>query len=186
MLCLEDCGVGARWKKIGIMLQLRYSDLEVIKRNQPDEEERLMAMLNQWLTSGRATKQALVATLQRVWETNTQTCIYYTPLAFYHNTIFVRNTLVEFCLIYRVELSPSTWVHRYRDVGSGIYGHALLVFKQVPLPLLLVWKCRIQQEFFAGENFHEFRVSGQFAKALRIRRPIPRPLVKGVLINLFD
>ena len=48
------------------MLHLRYSDLEVIKRNQPDEEERLMAMLNQWLTSGRATKQALVAALQRL------------------------------------------------------------------------------------------------------------------------
>ena len=48
------------------MLGLRYSDLEVIKRNQSDEEERLMAMLNQWLTSGRATKQALVATLQRL------------------------------------------------------------------------------------------------------------------------
>ena len=66
LLCLEERGLVTRWKKIGIMLQLRYSDLEVIKRNQPDEEERLMAMLNQWLISGRATKQALVATLQRL------------------------------------------------------------------------------------------------------------------------
>ena len=48
------------------MLQLRYSDLEVIKRNQTNEEERLMAMLNQWLTSGRATKEALATTLQRL------------------------------------------------------------------------------------------------------------------------
>ena len=41
-------------------LQLHYSDLKVIKRNEPNEEERLMAMLHQWLTSGRATKQALL------------------------------------------------------------------------------------------------------------------------------
>ena len=45
------------------MLHLRYSDLEVIKQNQPDEEERLMALLDQWLTSDRATKQALVDAL---------------------------------------------------------------------------------------------------------------------------
>ena len=70
-LCLEDLGLVARWKKIGMMLQLPYSDLEVIKRNQPDEEERLMAMLNQWLTSGRATKQALVDMLRRLRKTNT-------------------------------------------------------------------------------------------------------------------
>ena len=66
LLYLEDQGLVARWKKIGIILQLPYSDLEIIKRNQPDEEERLMAMLNQWLTSGRATKQALATTLQRL------------------------------------------------------------------------------------------------------------------------
>ena len=66
LLYLEDRGLVARWKKIGVMLQLSYSDLEVIKRNQFDEEERLMAMLNQWLTSGRATKQALVNTLRRL------------------------------------------------------------------------------------------------------------------------
>ena len=67
MLCyLEDRGLVARWKKIGIMLQLPYSDLEVIKQNQPDEEECLMAMLNQWLTSGRATKQTLVDALRRL------------------------------------------------------------------------------------------------------------------------
>ena len=66
LLYLEDRGLVARWKKIGILLKLPYSDLEVIKRNQPDEEERLMAMLNQWLTSGRATKQALVDALPRL------------------------------------------------------------------------------------------------------------------------
>ena len=66
LLYLEERGLVARWKKIGIMLHLRYSDLEVIKRNQPDEEERLMAMLDQWLTSGRATKQALVDALRRL------------------------------------------------------------------------------------------------------------------------
>ena len=66
LLCLEDRGLVVRWKKIGIMLQLRYSDLEVIKRNQPDEEERLMAMLDQWLSTGRATKQALVDALRKI------------------------------------------------------------------------------------------------------------------------
>ena len=64
LLYLEDQGLITRWKKIGVMLRLPHSDLEVIKRNQPDEEERLMAMLDQWLTSGRATKEALVDVLQ--------------------------------------------------------------------------------------------------------------------------
>ena len=65
-LYLDDRGLVARWKKIGIILQLRYSDLKVIKRNEPNEEERLIAMLDQWLTSGRATKQALVDALRRL------------------------------------------------------------------------------------------------------------------------
>ena len=40
------------------MLQLRYCDLKVIKQNQPDEEERLMAILNQWLTMQWQSHQA--------------------------------------------------------------------------------------------------------------------------------
>ena len=33
LLCLEDQELVARWQKIGIMLQLLYSDLDVIKQN---------------------------------------------------------------------------------------------------------------------------------------------------------
>ena len=64
MLCLEDRGLVARWRRIGVLLQLLYSDLEIIESNKAGEENRMMAMLNRWLTSGRATRQALVDALQ--------------------------------------------------------------------------------------------------------------------------
>ena len=66
MLCLEKRGLVARWRRIGVQLQLLYSDLEIIANNNSGEENRMMAMLNQWLTSGKATKQALVDALQRI------------------------------------------------------------------------------------------------------------------------
>ena len=55
-----------RWKLIGLLLQVTYSDLEIIQDRQDSVEGHTMAMLHQWLTSGRATKQALVEAVQEV------------------------------------------------------------------------------------------------------------------------
>ena len=54
----------SRWKTIGLELELTYDNLEVIKCNNESVEDRVTAMLHQWLTSGRATKQALVEAVQ--------------------------------------------------------------------------------------------------------------------------
>ena len=54
----------ARWKRIGLELGLTYGDLEIIKSNDDSAEDRAVAMLYQWLTSGGATKQALVEAVQ--------------------------------------------------------------------------------------------------------------------------
>ena len=66
LFCLEQQGLVARWKKIGVLLKVRFADLEVIKQNEDDVEDRMMSMLNKWLTSGRASKQALANALQRL------------------------------------------------------------------------------------------------------------------------
>ena len=66
LMCLIERGLVARWRMIGVLLRLPYSDLEIIENNKIGEENRLIAMLNQWLVSGRATKQALVDVLQRL------------------------------------------------------------------------------------------------------------------------
>ena len=63
---MQEQGFLPRWKMIGAFLNLSYSNLKVIERNEPGEEDRMMAMLNEWLVSGRATKQALVDALQRL------------------------------------------------------------------------------------------------------------------------
>ena len=56
----------SRWKTIGLELELTYDNLEVIKCNNNSVEDCATAMLHQWLTSGRATKQALVEAVQEV------------------------------------------------------------------------------------------------------------------------
>ena len=56
----------ANWRMIGIELELTYSDLDIIERNRDTVADRAAGMLNQWLTSGRATKQALVQAVQEV------------------------------------------------------------------------------------------------------------------------
>ena len=56
---LEEQSLVARWWRIGLQLQLTYGDLEVIQGNKDSVEHRATAMLYKWLTSGRATKQAL-------------------------------------------------------------------------------------------------------------------------------
>ena len=64
LISLQKRGLTTRWKKIGVLLQVPYPDLEIIKRNEDDEEGRMMATLNKWLTSGNASKEALANALQ--------------------------------------------------------------------------------------------------------------------------
>ena len=63
---LEARDITFRWKRIGRELKLRYGDLESIESDKATVEDRVAAMLHQWLISNRATKQALVDALQRV------------------------------------------------------------------------------------------------------------------------
>ena len=51
---------------IGIELELSYSNVDIIERNRGGVADRAAGMLNQWLTSGRATKQALVEAVQEI------------------------------------------------------------------------------------------------------------------------
>ena len=57
---LEERNLVSRWRRIGLELELTNGDLDVIQRNRDSVEDRAAAMLDQWLTSGRATKKALV------------------------------------------------------------------------------------------------------------------------------
>ena len=54
------------WRMIGIELQLTYSDLDIIERNRDSVKDCAAAMLNQWIISGRATKQGLFEALEEV------------------------------------------------------------------------------------------------------------------------
>ena len=63
---LEKQSLVARWWRIGLQLQLTYGDLEVIQHDRDSTEDRAAAMLNKWLTSGKATKQAIVEAVRVV------------------------------------------------------------------------------------------------------------------------
>ena len=63
---LKKENVVTYWRMIGIELELTYSDLDIIEQNRDTLADRVAAMLNQWLTSGRATKQALMEAVQEV------------------------------------------------------------------------------------------------------------------------
>ena len=63
---LEKQNLVFRWRRIGLQLALTYGDLEVIQRDKDSVEDCAAAMLHQWLTSGRATKQALVEAVRVV------------------------------------------------------------------------------------------------------------------------
>ena len=62
----EKQSIVARWRRIGLELELNYDNLDIIERNRDSVEDRAAAMLHQWLTSGRATKQALLDAVQEV------------------------------------------------------------------------------------------------------------------------
>ena len=64
--CLEKQSLVSRWRRIGLVLQLTYDNLEVIQHDRDSVEDRAATMLHQWLTSGRATKQALLDAVQEV------------------------------------------------------------------------------------------------------------------------
>ena len=57
---MEQHNLVSRWRRIGLELELTNGDLDVIQRNRESVEDRAAAMLDQWLTSGIATKKALV------------------------------------------------------------------------------------------------------------------------------
>ena len=66
---LEERSLVAHWWRIGIELEVTYGDLEVIQGNKDSVECRAAAMLYKWLTSGSATKHALVEAVRVVRRT---------------------------------------------------------------------------------------------------------------------
>ena len=64
LLFLRKQGLVSRWRMIGLVLKLAYDNLEVIQYDRDSMEDRAAAMLHQWLTSGRATKRALMEAVQ--------------------------------------------------------------------------------------------------------------------------
>ena len=63
---LETQNLVFRWRRIGLQLALTYGDLEVIQRDKDSVEDCAAAMLYQWLTSGKASKQVLAEAVQVV------------------------------------------------------------------------------------------------------------------------
>ena len=63
---LEKQNLVSRWRRIGLVLQLNYDNLDVIQRERDNVEDCAAAMLHQWLTSSRATKQGLLDAVQEV------------------------------------------------------------------------------------------------------------------------
>ena len=63
---LKKQNLVSRWRMIGLELELTYDNLDIIERNRDSVEDHAAAMLHQWLTSGRATKQALLEAVQEV------------------------------------------------------------------------------------------------------------------------
>ena len=66
LLYLSQRGMTPYWKKLGVFLGLPYSDMEEVEVNHARADERMMAMLSQWLRSGTATKQRLLDVLKNM------------------------------------------------------------------------------------------------------------------------
>ena len=66
LLYLEQRGMTAYWKKIGILLKLPYSGMEEIEGKYAEADDCIMAMFNQWLMSGTASKLVLLDALTRI------------------------------------------------------------------------------------------------------------------------
>ena len=63
---LEKHDLVSRWRRVGLELELTDGDLDIIQRNRDSVEDRAAGMLSRWLTSGGATKQALVEAVQEI------------------------------------------------------------------------------------------------------------------------
>ena len=89
---LEKQSLVAHWWRIGLELELTYGDLEVIKCNSDSVEYRASGVLNQWPTTGKATKQALYWRLCRWSNGTTQMYV----LHRHYNTMYISiyNTIV--------------------------------------------------------------------------------------------
>ena len=64
LMYLEKEDLVSRWRRIGLLLEVTHNDLDIIEKDRAREEDRTTDMLHRWLTSGRATKQALVDAVQ--------------------------------------------------------------------------------------------------------------------------
>ena len=56
------------WKKLGLLLRVPYPTLEKIELDRQGVDNRKMAMLNHWLCSGAANKEALLKALGKIEE----------------------------------------------------------------------------------------------------------------------
>ena len=61
---LQD--TAADWQRLGLYLQLNYSVLQRIAEDNRGVDNRLTAMLDFWLETGKATKSSLVAALRKM------------------------------------------------------------------------------------------------------------------------
>ena len=66
LLYLKKHNIVSYWRMIGLELELTNDNLDIIESYRDSVEDCAMAMLHQWLASGRATKQALVEAVQEV------------------------------------------------------------------------------------------------------------------------
>ena len=63
---LEKHDLVSRWRRVGLELELTDGDLDIVQRNRDSVEDRAAGMLSRWLTSGGATKQALMEAVQEI------------------------------------------------------------------------------------------------------------------------
>ena len=56
----------SHWRRIGVELELTHDKLDIIQRDRESVEDCAADMLNKWLISGKATKQALMEAVQLV------------------------------------------------------------------------------------------------------------------------
>ena len=63
---LGRIGMIPYWNRIGLQLGLSYSQLKTIQKDEAAEYDRFTAMLDLWLRTGNATKQALGDALNKI------------------------------------------------------------------------------------------------------------------------
>ena len=63
---LARMGMIPYWNRIGLQLGMSYSQLKTIQKDEAVEYDRFTAMLDLWLRTGNATKQALGDALNKI------------------------------------------------------------------------------------------------------------------------